>query len=322
VKGPLALAMSLLVAGCNIIIEGKAELEPPPVGWPADASSSCQALATYPLPTAQLIMLVRLSRATLGVAPEIDAVYRAVKASLFAEHYLVSHAVVAPLVANEELTQPFYWESCATPPPRSLLDVLVFYASRSTVALGQGNPHALLARLGKQLAQERPAYPQELVAAYRASDVPFVTAPASRLVVVYVDLLPRECALEGCDIDGTPIADYFSAEEGGSLSWLSIAGQSLPADSVTHLAVVTDESGEARPDFVARCLAEPGFRLAAIDFMTPSPNAYFAPFVARLGKASAKRASLIDACSAFAADGPALIAAALAGVGSVGEPSP
>ncbi len=308
------LALLALAAGaCNIIIDPDLGRKPAapgerPEGWPSSADGGCEALGAHVLPTAQVLMLVRLTHATLGLAGEVEAVRQRVRQALYENGYIVSHTLVAPLVPEVGASAAFFWDSCAMPAPVTLHDAVAYHAAHVSGANTVSCEHEALAELGASLEYQVPSYPADLAGGFGGAGQ-FFEALGSPLVVVYVDGRGRNHALSACSVAGQPVVDHFSAVGPAGLSWLSLDGQSLGMGAVTHLAIVTSED-ESSAEMAARCLATPGVRPAVIDVLAASPHPYFVPFVEAYAEAGG-RAEILDLCEVLGTDGPAALEAAL-----------
>jgi hypothetical protein len=123
--------------------------------------------------------------------------------------------------------------------------------------------------------------------------------PRDLFIVVYLQPLPRRCALDSpaCQVDGRAPEDIFSeAGPDGSATWLSFASGSMPVGQVVHVAIATSE-GEDLNAFRARCAAIDGFPLNVFDMIAPSPNAYFNPLTASLEAAHSGTGHFADFCT-------------------------
>jgi hypothetical protein len=111
--------------------------------------------------------------------------------------------------------------------------------------------------------------------------------PRDLFIVVYLQPLPRRCALPSaaCDVDGRSPTDIFlDTDSSGDTTWLSFASGGITPEQVVQVSIATSE-GESDDAFRARCAAVPGFPLNVFDVIGPSPNAYFTPLLAALNAA-------------------------------------
>lgn len=128
------------------------------------------------------------------------------------------------------------------------------------------------------------ALPPELGGINRSA---FFDQPRDLFIVVYLQPLPRRCALgsAACDVDGRSPTDIFlETGDGGGAAWLSFASGSIFPEQVVQVSIATSE-GESSGAFQTRCAAVPGFPRNVFDVIGPSPNAYFTPLMTALNAA-------------------------------------
>ena len=122
--------------------------------------------------------------------------------------------------------------------------------------------------------------------------------PHDLFIVVYIQPLPRRCALgtDACLVEGRSPADILT-ERGadGGAAWLAFASGSIPLEQVVQVAVATSE-GESIDAFRARCAAVAGFPSNLFDIVAPSSNAYFAPLMGALNAAARGTGHVGDFC--------------------------
>jgi len=126
----------------------------------------------------------------------------------------------------------------------------------------------------------------------------FFAVPHDLFIVVYLQPLPRRCALgtSSCNVDGRSPADIFvDTNPDGGAAWLNFSNGSIRPEQIVHVAVATRE-GESQSDFAARCSALPGFPRNLLDVMAPSPNAYFNPLASALDTANPGTGHVADFC--------------------------
>ncbi|HVZ87393.1 MAG TPA: hypothetical protein VHG72_10520 [Polyangia bacterium] len=127
----------------------------------------------------------------------------------------------------------------------------------------------------------------------------FFAAPNDLFIVVYLQPLPRRCALpsDACNVNGQSPADIFLATDGnGNATWLSFQSGGISPAQVVQLSIATSE-GESQSDFQARCAKVPGFPLNLFDVIGPSPNLYFTPLMSALNATNPGTGQSGDLCN-------------------------
>jgi len=122
--------------------------------------------------------------------------------------------------------------------------------------------------------------------------------PRDLFIIVYLQSLPRRCAIEGaaCLVDGRKPTDIFlETDASGAAAWLNFAGPGIKPEQIIHVAIATSES-ESLAAFRARCGEVPGFPRTLFDVMAPSQNAYFGPLTAALNAAHRGTGAMGDLC--------------------------
>jgi len=122
--------------------------------------------------------------------------------------------------------------------------------------------------------------------------------PRDLFIVVYLQALPRRCALDSaaCLVDGRKPSDIFAeANPDGTAAWLNFNGEGIKPGRILHVAIVTSE-GEDLSAFRTRCAKVPGFPTTLFDVMAPSPNMYFTPLAGALNAANPGTGSIGDFC--------------------------
>jgi hypothetical protein len=122
--------------------------------------------------------------------------------------------------------------------------------------------------------------------------------PRDLFIIVYLQPLPRRCALDSADclVGGRRPTDIFTeTATDGSAAWLNFAGPGIPPERILHVSIATTE-GENIGAFRQRCGEVPGFPKTLFDVMAPSPNAYFRPLADRLNAVHRGTGSLGDFC--------------------------
>jgi hypothetical protein len=251
---------------------------PPPVCPPAED----------PTPEAHVIHAIRMSRRQVGFAPYVDALHAKVVSGISAVGVRVSHTLAVPLAETEELTAPFFFDSCTQPSEVSLSETVRLHAAPMSTSQRQDACELLpLAAAGKSFR----------TLAAPGSRTPFFDRKASYVFVVLIDPQAREHAYSACDIEGVSLADYF---------WGSPWIDTIDRSRVFFLTFATSENGEGVAAFEQECLEEPDFPSAALDSMTPSKEIFFTRFNEAIPEA--QRLS-VEMCEALSSDGDDIIAA-------------
>lgn len=147
----------------------------------------------------------------------------------------------------------------------------------------------------------------------------FFDVPHDLFIVVYLQPLPRRCALgtSDCNVDGRSPLDIFTdTDVTGGATWLQFSTGSIPPEKIVHVSVATSE-GETESAFQARCAAVPGFPRNVLDVIAPSPAAYFKPLMNGLNGAHAGTGHSGDFCSLIGTDPTAALVALGSGVAAV-----
>ncbi|HEX3903756.1 MAG TPA: hypothetical protein VH853_13025 [Polyangia bacterium] len=127
----------------------------------------------------------------------------------------------------------------------------------------------------------------------------FFDTPHDLFIVVYLQPLPRRCALSSndCSINGQSLPNVFlSTDSNANATWLSFASAGIPPSRVVQVSIATSE-GQSETDFETHCKAVPGFPLNDLDVIGPSPNAYFTPLMAALNAANPGTGQSGDFCT-------------------------
>jgi hypothetical protein len=151
------------------------------------------------------------------------------------------------------------------------------------------------------------ALPPELGGIDRSA---FFASPNDLFIVVYLQPLPRRCALpsDACNVNGRSPTDIFLDTDGnGNATWLSFASGGIAPSQIVQVAVATAE-GESETDFETMCKAVPGFPQNLFDVMGPSPDLYFTPLMAALNAANAGTGQSADFCQLIGTSPAAAIA--------------
>jgi hypothetical protein len=122
--------------------------------------------------------------------------------------------------------------------------------------------------------------------------------PRSLFIVVYLQPLPRRCAMDSaaCLVDGRKPSDIFlETDANGEAAWLNFAGPGIRPERVLHVAIATSEN-ENLAQFRTRCADVPGFPHNLFDVMAPSPNAYFGPLKDTMNAAQRGTGTFADFC--------------------------
>jgi hypothetical protein len=160
------------------------------------------------------------------------------------------------------------------------------------------------------------ALPPELGGIDRSA---FFAVPRDLFIVVYLQPLPRRCALGSADclVDGRSPADIFlDTNPDGGASWLTFSSGSIRPEQVVQVAIATSE-GKSESDFTTACSALPGFPRNLLDVMAPSPNLFFTPLDGALNAAHPGTGQSADFCAMIDKDGADNIAAVARGVAAL-----
>jgi hypothetical protein len=138
----------------------------------------------------------------------------------------------------------------------------------------------------------------------------FFDSPHDLFIVVYLQPLPRRCALpsDACNVNGRSPTDIFLDTDGyGGVTWLQFTNGSISPSQVVQVAIATPE-GESQTDFETACKAVTGFPLnGVLDDIAPSPKAYFTPLMAALNAANPGTGQSADFCQLIGSmPGPAI----------------
>jgi hypothetical protein len=139
------------------------------------------------------------------------------------------------------------------------------------------------------------ALPAELGGIDRSA---FFDVPHNLFIVVYLQPLPRRCALgtAACNVDGRSPTDIFTeTDSSGGAAWLSFTSGSIPIGQVVHLSVATAE-GQSQDAFEKSCKSVAGFPVNVLDVIAPSPNAFFTPLLSALNGANSGTGHAGDFC--------------------------
>ena len=135
----------------------------------------------------------------------------------------------------------------------------------------------------------------------------FFDVPHDLFIVVYLQPLPRRCAIgtDACNVDGRSPTDIFTETDGnGNAAWLAFTNGGIPPAQVVQLSVATSEM-QSSAVFEAACKAVPGFPAADIDIIGPSSNAFFTPLMSALNAAHAGTGHSGDFCTLVGSGDPA-----------------
>jgi len=122
--------------------------------------------------------------------------------------------------------------------------------------------------------------------------------PRDLFIVVYLQPLPRRCALDSaaCLVGGRRPTDIFTeTASDGTAAWLNFGGPGIPPERVLHVSIATKE-GETLDAFRARCGEVPGFPKTLFDVMSPSQNSYFRSLTDGLNAVNRGTGSMGDFC--------------------------
>jgi hypothetical protein len=128
--------------------------------------------------------------------------------------------------------------------------------------------------------------------------------PRNLFIVVYLQPLPRRCAMDSADclVGGRRPTDIFTEQAAdGTAAWLKFAGEGISPQRVLHVSIATSES-DRLDQFRTRCGKVPGFPKTLFDVMAPSQNAYFKPLADALNAANRGTGSMGDFCELIGND--------------------
>jgi hypothetical protein len=128
--------------------------------------------------------------------------------------------------------------------------------------------------------------------------------PRDLFLVVYLQPLPRRCALDSsaCQFEGRdPSTIFEETNSDGTAAWLAFSGTGIPPERIAHVAIATSE-GEDINAFRKRCGDLPGFPPNLFDVIGPSQTAYFGPLVDRLNSIHRGTGQLGDFCALVGSD--------------------
>jgi hypothetical protein len=126
----------------------------------------------------------------------------------------------------------------------------------------------------------------------------FFDSPRDLFIVVYLQPLPRRCALpsDACNVNGRSPTDIFlDTDSYGGVTWLSFTNGSIAPTRVVQVAIATAE-GQSETDFETKCKAVTGFPPNLFDVIGPSANLYFTPLMAALNAANPGTGQSGDFC--------------------------
>ena len=295
----ILLLVAAMTTGCNILITLDPHLHPTLQGLPGGACTDV--LTQGEVPTAHLVVLIRMTPATAGLAEAYARSVSTVRLAMAQKGILVTHTLVGSLVPEPFIPNVFYDELCPNESPSSLEDTLRYYSRAMGAENRTGCEHTVLASIGDMLGNY--AYPVVPRDDGGVMDVP------DQLVVLYLDAASRDHTLDACSVYGQGVVDYFTAtgstatprEDGAdSLLWAVYGETRLNPGQVIHLAEVTSESNESFAALSERCRGLSDFPSEVVDFMTPSANAYFSTFVDGLNAVYPSQAATLDLCDVIA----------------------
>jgi hypothetical protein len=128
--------------------------------------------------------------------------------------------------------------------------------------------------------------------------------PRSLFIVVYLQPLPRRCAMDSanCLVGGRRPTDIFTEKAADdTAAWLKFAGEGISPQRVLHVSIATTEN-EGIDTFHTRCGKVEGFPKTLFDVMAPSQNAYFEPLTDALNAANPGTGSRGDFCELIGHD--------------------
>lgn len=359
----LAACAALSGAACTIVAPDGPDAGPPkvktvlvpfPVGKPTELPP--------PKPLeASVLYVANLQKSSANLASQYASIIVGLAATWQTAGLQIDNMGLISTYADQYGPRLLLGRSAAAGPPVSSLALLAALAAAADA--GVTDPQALLAAIGPSLSNIDDSDPTSVATALQllassgnfegtgetseaknliefgqglnAASLPaelggidrssFFAVPHDLFIVVYLQPLPRRCALgsTACNQNGRSPADIFlDTNPDGTASWLNFASGGILPEQVVHVAVATAE-GQSEKDFVTSCTALPGFPQNLLDVMAPSPNAYFGPLSNALNGAHPGTGQVADFCAmidAKAALNIAKLGADVAGLASSHSP--
>lgn len=242
-----------------------------------------------------VLWLVRIDRGTANLAASYATLIRGMTASLAAEGFDVRMTGVASLYESR-----LYWAKAGKDLSTSELQTLLENAASSSGATPGVCSTAALSDVGGRLSSMSVMAPSS---SSPSGGTPFSPSLGALLVVI-LDHGARPSAYGGSDC-GTGTMDpagWFGGSRNPA-TWLNrITGTwKLPRSQTRFLFVSTSES-ETYEQLRARCAAMSTFPRTALDAISPSARAFYAPFTIGLENYQARLGTQEDLCNAVAGD--------------------
>lgn len=247
-----------------------------------------------------MVVMVELSRDAFSLSDSYSFAVSKMIGALAANQIIVRKWALAPMYRRTNGTVPLVYGSVDENSEFSNVgEAVAFFAMDDGVeylrerALSEGEN---LAVLGQDLDTRSIYHP-------RSADVegkPYFEQPKDGFVVLQLTAKKRACAYtnEACQLDGVTPAAYFTREAEGKASWLELPNATgLPASKIYHISIATGE-GINFDTFAKGCEGRQDFPQAKLDFMEPSPNVYYEPFMREL-KEKGSGGSFLDMCTAL-----------------------
>lgn len=247
-----------------------------------------------------MLVMAELNREAFSLSDSYSYAVAEMIAAMAANQIIVRKWALAPMYRRTGGTVPLiYGSEDENPEFSNLGEAVVFFAMDDGVeylrerALSEGEN---LASLGRELDTRSIYHPTSADVEGR----PYFEQPADGFVVLQLTAKKRECAYtnQACQINGTSPAAYFTKEADGKASWLELPnGAGLPASKIYHISIATGE-GIDFDTFADDCEGRQDFPQTKLDFMEPSPNVYYEPFMRELND-NGSGGSFLDMCLAL-----------------------
>ena len=246
------------------------------------------------------LVLVEIERDTVQLAPDYQAILGMLTLALQKSNVEIRKLAIAPMYRRSGASVPLIY---GQGDPDAEFDepgeAIAFFARDGgerylrDKADSEGEN---LATLGQDLDTRAIYHPETADTNART----YFTTPEDGFLVIQMTSRARLCAYdsEPCKLDGVLPADYFTRQDDRGAQWLVLpGGVSLPKGKIFFLNIATAE-GVGEEDFVKACERQPGFNQTNLDYIEPSPNAYFGPFADRV-KSSGSWSATLDMCEAM-----------------------
>jgi hypothetical protein len=256
-----------------------------------------------------MLVMVELNRSAVSLAPDYQTMILSLIAGLALKNVTVRKMAIAPMYSRTGNAVPLiYGQDDPDAEFASPGEAIAFFANDDAQNYLTARADAdgkNLADVGMELDTRAIYHPTTADSEGR----PYFGEPGDGFVVVSLTAKARSCAYKdaGCKLGGQEAAVYLSKEDGDGLEWLEFAnGKRLPRERVFHLSIATSErlSGGEFDQF---CENQQEFPASKLDFIEPSPLAYYEPLTTALGDRDVP-AHYTDLCVAMSSPGQIEIA--------------